>query len=299
MKYVSIPAILAFISTPLLAGPFTEIRIGDVDGFGYGAATGFKAANGGPANINAGGPLETLDFLPDINENGSVATGSRDDFDLRSAAEIAGGFLTGSGYSDSGGTTGSQFTDIALSTSYDSSSSSSNVLIGGSPPGLIKGAGGPFPMPPSGSLTNQPGFEFDFFVEGTDIISGTTIYFNLVFGDYDVFPATVQISNGSTLVLPLTLQGGGNDGLIQAAFVPLDFNTVFTPEGTGYRGHLNVDFIANNEPYTAFDFVELSVDQIPINPTIPEPSTLLLLGIGLGALGYSRRGRARRKTNSE
>src|SRR5262245_47547031 len=96
------------------------VRIGDVDGFGYGAAPGFRAANGGPANAHNDAVLSNRDFLPDINRNGSVATGSGDDFDLRSTAEVQNtGNGLGAGVSNAAGTTGSKFTDISLSTSYD------------------------------------------------------------------------------------------------------------------------------------------------------------------------------------
>src|SRR5262249_55006440 len=42
-------------------------RIGDIDGFGYGAAPGFRAANGGLANAHGDAVLTNRDFLPDIN----------------------------------------------------------------------------------------------------------------------------------------------------------------------------------------------------------------------------------------
>src|SRR4051794_4519309 len=57
-------------------------RIGDIDGFGYGAAPGFRAANGGPANANGSPVLDNGDFLPDVNRSGDTSTGSGDDFDL-------------------------------------------------------------------------------------------------------------------------------------------------------------------------------------------------------------------------
>ena len=50
----------------------------------------------------------------------------------------------------------------------------------------------------------------------------------------------------------------GKDGLVHAAFVNLDFNTVFTPVTDGFHGHLLIDFLAPAEPYAAFGYVELS-----------------------------------------
>lgn len=267
------------------AAPFTAIRIGDVDGFGYGTGAGFQGANGSPANQDGLGVLGTGDLLPDLNTNGFVATGQGDDFDSRSAAEIAGNSLTGSGYTDVG-SSGSEFTDISLSRSYDTSSAANQVFDANT---STFGAGGPFPTPPSIALPNQPGFTFDFFVAAADILPGSQLFFNLIFGDYDVTPAAVRFTRGdnSTFNLNLTTQPGNQNGLIQAAYVSLAFGDVFSPTVGGWDGRLRADFLAPNEPYTAFDFAEISLEQIPI---IPEPSTLILLSTGLlGLAGYIRR----------
>ena len=221
------------------AAPFTAIRIGDIDGFGYGTAAGLFAANGGPANVGAGGVLgaETLptigDFLPDLDGSGGTLTGSRDDFDNRSAAEVAGSSVTGSGFTDNG-TTGSQFTDISLSTSYTASSTANDVFDANT---NSRGAGGPFPTPPSGNLPNQPGFSFDFLVGGADIVADTQIFFNLTLGDYEVTPAILQFTrgDGTTFNVNVTPQNNaqGQDGLIQAGFATLNFTDVFTPNANG------------------------------------------------------------------
>jgi len=156
------------VCAPAMGVSFTEIRIGDFDGFGLGVGAGLTAANGGPVNLDGVGNLAATDFAPDWNTDGSTATNRGDDFDYRSAAEIAQNFLTGTvgGYVDVG-TTGSHFTDIALSTSYDNSQAAGSVYI---PPGLFtQGPGGPFPKPPSATRPNQPGFVFDFTVLNPDI----------------------------------------------------------------------------------------------------------------------------------
>lgn len=286
----------AFCLIVLLAGSARAdflVRIGDIDGFGFNLAPGFRSANAGAANRDGAGVLGEGDFLPDINRDGNLQRGSGDDFDLRSGAEVGNtAYSVGSGVTTAVGTTGSMFTDISLSTSYDASSAARKVLTGGNPiDGLEFGKGGLFPSPPSTSLPNQPGFVFRFEVDKAALDPSSSIFFNLVFGDFDVVPARIRITGAdqTTQNVGLTRQNNAvADGLIQEATATLDFGSVFTDGGSVWRGALNVDFLAPNEPFTAFDYVELSTT--PLVQSVPEPSGLVLLGAGIAvAIGYARR----------
>ena len=103
-------------AVPAQAAGFTAIRIGDVDGFGYGYGTGYKAANGFSVNVDGQGLLGNGDFIPDLNQNGKMATYQGDGFDRRTVLEVGDNYLTGSGFTNKG-SRGSQFTDLSLSTS--------------------------------------------------------------------------------------------------------------------------------------------------------------------------------------
>ena len=283
--------IAAFFVTSLLctqsfALPFTEIRIGDIDGFGFEALSpaNFSAltGDGGAADRNGNGRLNAGDVLPSLNGGGVVATGNGDDFDNR----LSEGISITAGSTVNAGSTGAQFTDISLSTSYDNSSTAGNVYNANT---NSYGAGGTFPGGTSSSLPNQPGFVFDFSVAVGDITAGTGIFFNMLFGDYDVRPADIDFTFAAgTGTSAVSAQNNGpDDGLIQAAFATLAFADVFTLNGAGthYNGYVEVDFDAPSEPYTAFDYVELSVTAL----SVPEPGTtaLLLLGLlGLRAREY-------------
>jgi hypothetical protein len=120
------------------------------------------------------------------------------------------------------------------------------------------------PQPP-----NNARFIFDFTVGKNDIAPGGNVFFNLVFGDYDVDPAVVQVSFAGKPERALLLRnlqdhssevGAFLDGLIDGRSANLQFDEVFTKDEKGdWRGFVDVVFIAPREPYTAFDFVELSV----------------------------------------
>jgi len=292
---IATSVVLGLFTLPAAAVPFTAIRIGDIDGFGYGNGSGFNAANGGPANVGAGGVLGAEsspvigDYLPDLNGNGTLQINSGDEFDNRSAAEIGGASLGGSGYTNNA-TTGSQFTDISLSQSYDGAQAANQVFNANTG---TYGAGGLFPTSPSATLPNQPGFVFDFSVASADIASGTPVFFNMLFGDYDIVPAEILFTraDGSTFTTAVTPQNSaaGQDGLIQSAFASLNFGDVFTAALGGWDGYLGVDFQAPNEPYTAFDFVELSVE--PISPNVvPVPAAVWLFATALiGLIGLRKR----------
>jgi len=276
-------ALLALGAAEASAGML--VQIGDVNGFGYGNGDGFKAANGGSVNPSSHTVLTSGDFLADINKDGAVATGRGDDFDLRSAAAM-GNTLNSAGTgvtAINAGTTGSMFTDISLSTSYGTSQAAHQVLTGGTAASPTFGAGGAFPDGSPATLPNQPGFVFDFTIDPTQFNPANPIFFNLIFGDYDVTPATIQITrlDGTKRTVTVMTQGGNQDGLIQAATATLSYADVFT----GNHGFLKVDFNAPNEPYTAFDYVELSTSALV--PAVPEPASLALMGMGLSALGLN------------
>ncbi len=116
-------------------------------------------------------------------------------------------------------------------------------------------------------LPNNPVFVFDFTVNNGDIPPGAAIFFNMVFGDYDIFPAIILVEFASKPARRLEIElRRGLDGLIQARTALLRFGEVFTRDANGdLRGFAGGEFYAPAEPYTAFDFVELSLFQIAKN----------------------------------
>ena len=300
--HISRVAILTalFLSAPAttLAVPFEYIRIGGIDGFGYGDAAGYSGADGQAAHRGDGGVLGTGDLLPDLDGSRILAAGKteEDNFDNRSSETIS----CGGSCTINPGSTGELFTDISLSMTYDRSRSANKVYNHNTG---THGAGGAFPTPPSANAPNQPGFNFDFSVSTADIDASAKMFFNLIFADYDVIPAGVEFTrrDGTKFTQAVTTQPGDLDGLIQAAFVELAFTDIFTLNGDKFEGSLKVDFNAENEPYTAFDFVELSTSQIiiespddepgqpePPPPPVPVPSPALLMLFGLAWLGFRR-----------
>jgi predicted nucleic acid-binding Zn-ribbon protein len=439
------------------AAGFNSIRIGDKDGFGYGKAEGYSAANGGKANASGNAVLSNGDFLPDLNKNGILATGQGDDFDNRTDAEKSSKLVTGSGFSDKG-STGSQYTDISLSTSFlknlpgidsiankkeekikerdqintgkisiaanikdlnqtiqetktskidalrgEITTSQNNIKelqnqinnvnqgedsdikalvsqiaqktadknsVSGTAKekvakkqaiqleivalqeqvkqtkaskiaplntqiddlkGKVSGLSTQIQNVTKGidsdieslvakrqtlevdqkdktskiaelnqeitalgkelgnSRIPQAEFAFDFSVKKKDIKAGSPLFFNLLFGDYDVKDAKVgfQTANGGYFEKQLTKQKNnqGQDGLIQSAFVELNFDDIFTANGSGFDGFLKAKLIANDEPYMAFDYAEISTGKISSEP-IPEPTAIFGL-ISFGAFATS------------
>lgn len=107
-------------------------------------------------------------------------------------------------------------------------------------------------LTPAGA-SNGATFTFTFTVPRPgDIDYGVDHFINFVFGDYDVSPASISIDGR---VVPLTLQGGGQDGLVQKAYA-------LVPWASMTDGQVVIRMIAPNEPYLAFDYVLLDTDQI-------------------------------------
>jgi hypothetical protein len=288
-----------FLSAPAvtLAVPFEYIRIGDLDGFGFKEATGLKSSGRSFANKDQTGILGVGDRLPDLNEDGVLAARHGDDFDNRLRESIR---CTWKSCSINLGSTGQDYTDISLSMTYDFSNGEHIK----STPGELKiynhnakafGKGGKFPSStPSSEGGNQPGFVFDFSVGKGDVDPNLPVYFTLVFADYDVIPAFVQhtkkLRGGDCPANSKGCQSGelkvkrqNSDGEVQLAFLELPFEEMFTEneDGTGWDGLFEVDFVADKEPYTAFDYVELS-QRMPI----PAPGSLFLVVLGLAGLAH-------------
>ena len=118
---------------------------------------------------------------------------------------------------------------------------------------------------------------FDFTVHADAIVRRTEMFFNLVFGDYDIDPAVVfvRFKDAPARVLRIPNQRFRNvDGLIQARTSRLPFNDVFTRDADGnWHGFLTVIFDAPIDPFTAFDYVGLSLDSgVSAGLDVPRPS---------------------------
>ena len=230
---------------------FKRIRIGDPDGFGFTSTKGLmrplRGLEPGPADTDGDGMLERNEFLPDLDGDGGVWWRSDDNFDHRSEDEIADKGHRCVGCSAIGAKTrGSIWTDLALSRSS-----------------IAKH----WPDADGPETPNNATFVFDFTVASGRIASGAQIFFNMVFADYDVDPAliSVKFAKAPPRVLSVSHQGD-LDGLIQARSAILRFGEVFTrgPDGD-WRGFVEVVFDAPYEPYTAFDYVELSLFDVVVS----------------------------------
>ena len=122
--------------------------------------------------------------------------------------------------SESGATNGAQYTDRSM----EPGGASNGIQFVFS-----------FPVPSPGDA----GFETGHFV-------------NFIFGDYDVNPAEIQIDG---LTVPLVLQGGGNDGLVQSAFATV-------PWADMTDGEVIITVVAPSEPYLAFDYCLLDLSRV-------------------------------------
>lgn len=226
---------------------FHVIRIGDVDGFGFQDTSElvrpFGAVGPGPADTNGNGRLERGEFLPDLDGGGSLWWGGDDEFDNREPSEIADRNHRCTGCTTVGGATrGSIWTDLALSTAADAT---------------------PWPDANGPATPNNARFVFDFTVGKNAIAPGARIFFNILFGDYDVYPAEIRVTfaGGREQVLQIpNRREEGLDGAIQAKTAFFDFDKVFTKRADGdWQGYVQVVFNAPEEPWTAFDYVELSI----------------------------------------
>ena len=112
-------------------------------------------------------------------------------------------------------------------------------------------------------IPNNATFIFDFTVKKDRIAEGAQIFFNLVYADYDVNPATIRVEFANGKVQNLALENTasfGFDGLIEARTAFFSFTDVFSPDAEGnWKGFASVIFLAPFEPWTAFDFVEMSL----------------------------------------
>ena len=233
-----------FAAAAAAAEPFDYVRIGDADGFGFTDVAEFVRAWTGPeaipADSDGDGRLGEREFLPDLNGDGGVAVFSHDNFDNRSADEIADRGHSCVGCLSIGeGTQGSIWTDLSLSAS--------------APPANWPDADGP-------QTPNNAVFVFEFTAARDGILEHSQVFFNLVFGDYDIDPSLIgmELRDGTVRTLALANQGP-HDGLIQGRSTVLEFDEVFAEDEDGnWAGLLTVVFFAPNDPYTAFDYVELS-----------------------------------------
>ncbi len=225
------------------AASAVTITIGDVDGFGFVNPNSWENAQGGSPDTNGNGIIEDGEFLPDLDDDGHVWVTGSDEFDNRSAAEIA-------------ATDGAQWTDVSLENYFDHNGA------------------GTFGLHPADDAL----FTFTFTAPTLgDSDYGVDHFINLIFGDYDVSPASILVDGVN---VALTTQPPGQDGLVQLAYATVAWADMLD-------GEVIIDLYAPSEPYVAIDYAYLHTEATAA--PIPGPSSILLLLLGLAGIRLSRR----------
>ncbi len=255
MSVITGVAAAAMTAGPANAGEIF-VRIGDRDGFGLNDGAGFLNFEGAPVNVDGAGVLAVGDFLPDWNQDGEAGPFSGDDFDLRTELEAADLAVSASTLMNTG-SIGSSFTDISLSTSFDTTFPPPNG----------------FPDPPSNNR-NDAHFLFVFQAKAKDVAAVETYFVNLVFGDVGFLPGEVRLTfaDRSTVVIPIEpINANVEDGLIDAAAFEAPAELLLTPEGDIVHGYLDVEVVTRpgvpgGDPYWALDYAEISAAAIALCP---------------------------------
>ena len=136
----------------------------------------------------------------------------------------------------------------------------------------------------NGSLASSPASDFDTFSFQVDALStvslsldGNTDAFLILFSGIDTF-------NSSTFIDQDDDGGFGLDSLLSLSLAASNYTAFITTHGNFWDGSA----IVNDHDHAPMDYT-LTITGLVSSVSVPEPSGIALLGLGLAGIGCSRK----------